>query len=121
MTGLTIMLIATDQARARAALTLAIAHAATGQPTRLFAHERAVRHFADLPDGDADADALAASGLPNLRQLHGMARETSVALIACQTGMALEELTIADLAAGVEAGGLISLLSALNDDRLVVI
>lgn len=119
MTGLAIMLIATDQARARAALTLAIAHAATGQPTRLFAHERAVRHFADLPDGDADA--LAASGLPDLRQLRGMARETSVVLIACQTGMALEELTMADLAAGVEAGGLISLLSALNDDRLVVI
>ncbi|MFA5968325.1 MAG: DsrE family protein [Sphingomonas sp.] len=119
MTGLTIMLIATDPVRARAALTLAIAHAATGGSARLFAHERAVRHFADLPDGDAAT--LAATGLPDLPQLRAMADDTSVAMIACQTGMALEELTMADFATGVEAGGLISLLSTLNDDRLVVI
>lgn len=119
LSGLTIILIAEDAARARAALTLATAHAATIGPVRLFAHERAVRHLS-ARDDVAEPD-LAESGLPDLAQLRAMATASGVSLIACQTGIALAGLTAADMAPGVETGGLVGMLQTLGADRLITV
>lgn len=116
---LTVILIATKVARARAALSLALAAAALGEEVTLFAHEAAVALLAAAPRGDDDGAALAAAGLPDRSALLGMAREAGVALIACQTGLALTGLALSDLAEGVEAGGLVSVLQ--TGGRLVCV
>jgi predicted peroxiredoxin len=110
--SLTVMLIATDATRARAALSLALAAAALGEPARVYAHERAVALFAAAPRADDEGEALTAAGLPDRLALLAMAHEAGVALIACQTGLALAGAGLPDLVAGVEAGGLVSLLQA---------
>lgn len=119
MRGLTILLVATDPARARAALTLATAQAALGGRVRLYAHDAAVAML--VPGADGDDAELAAAGLPGRAALLGLAQEGGVALIACQTGLARAGLAIGVLAAGTEAGGLVGLLAGLGDDRLVAI
>lgn len=116
---LTVILIATDGARARAALSLALAAAALGEPACVYAHEAAVACFAAAPRADDDGAALAAAGLPNRRALLAMAQDAGVALIACQTGLALTGLGLPDLVAGVEAGGMVSLLQ--TGGRLVCV
>lgn len=120
MTGLTIILASSEPERARAALTLAISHAALGGRARLFAHERAVAMLAPST-GDPDAEALAAAGLPDRIRLLRMAHDEGVMLIACQTGLALTSIALPDLAPGCEAGGMMSLLATLGEDRLVTL
>ena len=119
MTGLTILLVATDPARARAAFTLAISQAALGGRVRLYAHERAVTTL--VPGQDGDEILLADAGLPSRRDLLAMMMDAGVSVVACQTGLALCGLGIGNLCAGAEAGGLMSILADLGDDRLVVI
>lgn len=119
MTGLTILLVATDPAGARAALTLAVSQAALGGRVRLYGHERAVTML--LPGQDGDEILLADAGLPGRAALIDMALEAGVTITACQTGLALCGLGIGNLVAGVQAGGLMSILADLGDDRLVVI
>jgi predicted peroxiredoxin len=119
MTGLTIVLIATDPVRVRAALTLAISQVALGGRVRLYAHEHAVSML--VPGADGDNLLLADAGLPDRQALLAMAVDAGVSLIACQTGLALCGLGIDNLVAGAEAGGLMSALADLNNDRLVTI
>jgi predicted peroxiredoxin len=99
MRGLTVIVATDDVARFDAALTLASASAALGTPTRLYFHQDAVTLL-------ADADALATP------------RELGVTLIACQSGLADRSQA---LPPGVEAGGMVSLLAGLGEDRLTVI
>lgn len=117
----TILLVATDVHRARAALSLALAQAALGPAPRLYAHERAVAMLARAPRDDDDSAGLAAAGLPDRLQLLAMAAESGIKLIACQTGLAITGLALADLVEGAEAGGLIGLLAAQGDAPLVVV
>lgn len=119
--SLTIMLIAEDAPRGRAALSLALAQAALGDQVRIYAHERAVMLLADAPLADDDFTACAAAGLPDRRAMLAMAIESGVTLIACQTGLAMTGLTLDDLAPGAEAGGLMSVLATLGEGRLVAI
>lgn len=100
MIGLTIIVATADPERWRAALTLASASAALGHRTRLYCHEAAVTVL-------AQAEALVA-----------IARETGVEILACQTGLADHAMA---LPPGVEAGGLVSLLATLAEDRLVTL
>ncbi|MCW3835416.1 DsrE family protein [Sphingomonas canadensis] len=116
MRGLTILVAGADAGRLRSALTLACAHAALGGRTRLFVHEAAVPLLA--PGADPDAALLAAHGLPDRAGLIATAAEAGVALIACQTGLALAGLAERDLPPGFETGGLMGLLATLDDDRL---
>ncbi|MGJ3649251.1 DsrE family protein [Sphingomonas sp. GlSt437] len=118
MTGLTIVLVATDDARVRAALTLACAQAALGGRVRLFAQDAAVVALGAQPRDD---DAPATPERPDRRQLLALARQSGVALIACQTGLAETGLAIDALAEGTEGGGLVGLLATLGEDRLVVV
>ncbi|MDJ0275631.1 DsrE family protein [Sphingomonas sp. 2R-10] len=112
MRGLTILITNPDPNRFRTALTMAAAAAALGAPTRVYLHEGAVTLL-------SAQDMRVPAGLPMLGELRAIAIDSGVALIACQTGLALAGLS-AD-AAGVEAGGMIDLLATLSDDRLVTL
>ncbi len=111
MRGLTIIVAGPDPDRLRAALTLACAAAALGGRTRVYLHEAAVTLLT--------APGTAPEGLPDLTELRAIADDSGVALIACQTGLALAGLS-ADTQR-VAAGGLIDLLATLKDDRLVTL
>ncbi|WP_235525318.1 MULTISPECIES: DsrE family protein [unclassified Sphingomonas] len=110
MRGLTIVVAGAEGDRLRAALTMACAAAALGARARVYLHEAAVAGFA--------ADVPAPAGQPTLGELRGIAAESGVAIVACQSGLALAGLA-AD-AIGVSGGGMIELLATLGDDRLVV-
>ncbi|MCC2976319.1 DsrE family protein [Sphingomonas sp. PL-96] len=117
MRGLTILVATDDTARFRAALATAAAAAALGARARVFLHEAAADLLVARPD--ADAARLAAAGVPTQEQLLEIARESGVALIVCQTGLARAGLSMETLSAGAEAGGLVSLLGTLGEDRLL--
>jgi predicted peroxiredoxin len=108
---LTILLIADDAARGRAGLSVALAQAALGGTVRIYAHERAVALLTAALRPDDDVAALARAGLPDRLALLEMAHDQGIALIACQTGLAMTGTTMEALARGVEAGGLVSLLA----------
>lgn len=97
--GLTVILATDDRERFIAAVTLVSAHAALGGPTRLYFNEGAARLLADL-------EPLVT------------ARELGVRLIVCQSGLADTSLAVPN---GVEAGGMVSLLATLGEDRLVTL
>jgi peroxiredoxin family protein len=111
MRGLTAIVVACDADRFRAALTMACAAAALGGRARVYLHEEAVGLLAMA--------AAAPDGLPDLSELRAIAADSGVAVIACQTGLALAG--IAADRAGVAAGGMIDLLATLADDRLVTL
>lgn len=117
MRGLTIIAATGDAERFRAALSLACAHAALGGATRLYCHEAAVALL--VPGSDPGDAGLAAKGLASRAQLVAEAQESGVMLIACQTGLAAAGIAFEMLPPGVEPGGLVSLLAALGEDRLV--
>lgn len=99
MRGLTIIVATADPERFAAALTLAGAHAALGQRTRLYCHDAAVIRLARSP-------------------LLDTALDLGVRVIACQTGLAAHGVALPDYA---EGGGMVSLLAELGEDRLVTI
>ena len=119
--GMTIIVAAADRERFRAALTLATAQAALGGDVTLYCHEASVAMLRDAPRSDDASDALKTIGLPDRSALISLARESGVRMIACQTGMAAHGLTLDDLAPGVEGGGMVAILAALGDARLVVV
>ena len=119
MRGLTIIAATADVERFRAALSLACAHAALDGSARLYCHDAAVRLLLSGEDSD-DAQRIAA-GLPTRGQLLHEAVESGVVLIACQAGLAAAGIPFNTLPAGIEPGGLVSLLAALADDRLVTL
>ena len=104
MRGLTLILVAPEPARFRAALRLAAAAAALGRPTRLFLDEDAV-------------PVVAAATMPGA--LLATAWDLGVRLILCQTGLAAAGLDLRTLDPRMEAGGLVSLLAEAQDDDLV--
>lgn len=112
MRGLT--LIAGDPARLRLALELAAAQAALGGAARLFCHQAAA---AALVAGD---DTPPPPGLPTTAQLLDDALALGVAVMACQTGLALAGIAASSLDPRVATGGLVSVLSALGEDRLAI-
>ena len=118
MRGLTVLVAGSDVARLRAALATACAAAALGGRVRVYAQEEAVPL---LRAGAADPDAarLRAAGLPDATETLAVALDSGVAVIACQSGLALAGLSAEQLAPGVETGGLVSLLATLGEDRLL--
>lgn len=119
MRGLTLIAATADAERFRTALSLACAHAALGGRARFYCHEAAVRLL--LPGEDADDAQRIASGLPTRAHLLNEARDSGVALIACQSGLAAAGIPFNSLPPHIEAGGLVSLLAGLGDDRLVAL
>lgn len=117
MRGLTIIVAAPDPARFHAALSIAAAAAATGATVRVYLHADAVA-LAAGGKAHPDGPRFTAAGLPTLDQLRTDALAMGVSLIACQTGLAMEGLVLPD---NIEAGGLVSLMTSLGDDRLVTV
>lgn len=98
MRGLTIVVATADAERFGAACALASAQAALGGRVRLYLHDAAIAVLAEE------------------HLLLETAQELGVAVIACQTGLAAHGVPLPD---GVEAGGMVSLLATLGEDRLV--
>ncbi|MHA6722441.1 peroxiredoxin [Sphingomonas sp. RS2018] len=98
MRGLTVIVAGADRDRFDAALTLVSAQAALGGRARLYCHGPAVKLLADA--------ALLVTAL-----------DLGVEIIACQTALADHGVR---LPTGAEAGGMVSLLQTLGDDRLVM-
>lgn len=119
MRGLTIIAATADPERFRAALSLACAHAALGGKARIYCHEAAASLL--LSGDDPDDGQRAAAGLPTRGQLLTEASDGGVALIACQTGLAAAGIPFNTLPSYIEAGGLVSLLASLDEDRLVTL
>lgn len=119
MRGLTIIVASDDPARFRAALTLAISQTALGGKARVYCHETSVALLTRASDVDAEGKRLAAAGLPDRAALLAMALEGGVELTACQTGLALCGVALAELVEGVAAGGLMGVMATLGEDRLV--
>jgi predicted peroxiredoxin len=116
--GLTILLVAADPERFRAALALAAANAALGGRTRLFAQGRSVALLAppiDAPDDPAHA----AAGLPTLAGLIDEALGLGVEIVACQSGLALAGIDAASLDPRVTFGGPLMVLQSVGEDRLL--
>lgn len=116
--GVTILVAAGDAERFHAALSFAAAGAATGMTVRLHLHEGAVALLRRPITAPADP-ARDAAGLPKLAQLLDEALDLGVAITACQSGLALAGLSLAELDRRIEAQGPVSLWSTLGDDRFL--
>jgi predicted peroxiredoxin len=117
MRGLTILVATADPRRFRAALSTAAAAAALGASARVFLHEDAVTLLGQAEE--PESAHFAAAGLPDRAALLSVAQESGVQLLVCQSGLALADLSLDAFPAGTEAGGLVSLLATLGEDRLV--
>jgi len=120
MPGLNLIVAGADGSRLYAALETAMAAAALGQPARLFLQGEAVA-LLRAPVGFAGDAARVAAGQPDLAQMIAEAAAMDVAIIACQSGMALAGMTAEETGPQVRAGGLVGFLAGVGaDDRLIV-
>ena len=117
---LTIIVATAEEARFRSALGLALSHQAVGGAVTMFLDTAAVAILRPPITGREDAD-WAALGLPDLDGLIDEAHNAGIRFIACQAGLAAAKLSMTDLDPRVEAGGMIGLLTALGDGRLVTV
>ncbi|TVV74081.1 peroxiredoxin [Sphingomonas solaris] len=120
MKGLTIIAADLSSERFRCALSLAAAQAALGGRARLFCQGEAVALLRPPVQGIED-DAHEDAGLPTLDLLFEEALGLGVTIIACQSGMALTNTDARTLDARITFGGMVSVLQALGDDRLLCV
>lgn len=120
MRALTIFVTTDDAERLRGALMLASSQAALGGVARLFLQLDSVS-LLRAPMTAARDEAHQAAGLPTLSTLLSESLALGVAIVACQSGMALHGLTADNLAPGVTIGGPISLLQEVGDDARLLI
>ena len=116
MTGLTIVVAGADGERFRTALVMALAHNALGGSCRIFLQERAVALL-----GGNDAGDYAAAGLPGRAAMLAEALDAGVAVIGCQSGLALIGSRADAFDSRIGWAGMVSLLQTLNEDRLVIV
>ncbi|KEQ53165.1 DsrE family protein [Sphingobium chlorophenolicum] len=114
MRELRIVVATADAERLRGALMTAAAQAALGGAAALFLQMDAVALLRAPMEAPQD-EAHRAAGLPTLAMLVEEALALGVALTACQSGLALYGLTVADLPQGVDVGGPIAFLQATDD------
>ena len=120
MRGLTIVVAEAAPARLRTALLLALAQAALGGRARLFCDGPAVA-LLRTPITAPDDAAQAAAGLPPLAMLVEEALAAEVRILLCQTGLHLAGLAADAFDPRLRFGGMVGLLAALEDDRLVAL
>ncbi|WP_443969902.1 DsrE family protein [Sphingobium sp. CR28] len=110
------MIVATDDAeRLRAALMLARCEIALGGSARLFAQGRAVRLLTQGEEQPEDASWIAA-GEAALADLLSEALEDGVAVVACQSGLALAAVSAQQLEPRIAIGGMIGFLADLTQE-----
>ncbi|HEX7819977.1 MAG TPA: peroxiredoxin [Sphingobium sp.] len=117
-----LLLIATtdDAERLRGGLLLACAEAALGGTVRLFLQLDAVTLLRPPLSAPRDV-AHGAHGLPTLAALLDDALELGVAVIACQSGLALADLTPALLDSRIAVGGPVGILAAAGPGERIMI
>lgn len=120
MRGLTLIVAGADPRRFHAALSMAAAAAAAGAATRVYLHGDAVLLLVP-PLRSPDDDRHRMSGLPTLAQMLDESLELGVRLICCQSALAMDGIAVESLDPRIEVGGLVGLLGALGDDRLVTV
>ena len=103
MRGLRLILMSNDAGRVRLAYEMALVQQALGGAVHLFVTGAAVATLTK-PDNLRD-EALSAGAQ----------------IIACQTALAEHDISIADLDPRIGAGGLVSVMQGLGDDRLIVL
>jgi predicted peroxiredoxin len=115
------IVVTTDDAeRLRGALMLAGAQAALGCAATVFLQLDAVvlvRGAMGAPRDGAHRDA----GLPTLAQLLEEAMALGVEISACQSGMAVQGMTMADLPEGFKVTGPVAFLQATGDEARLLI
>lgn len=121
MPRLNLLVLTEDAERFRGALVLALAHVARGGEAALFLQLDAVRLLAPGCAAPRDAEQRAA-GLPDLASLLTETLDAGVALIACQSGLAVAGLDANALDARIVSGGPLGFLADCSDaDRLLVV
>ena len=120
MPGLTLIVAGADPRRFHAALSMAAASAAGDTATRVYLHGDAVLLLVP-PLHSPDDDRHRMSGLPTLAQVLDESLELGVHVICCQSGLAMAGIAAENLDPRMEVGGLVGLLSALGNDRLVAV
>ncbi len=115
MRELRIIVAAEDSERLRAALVTASAQAALGGKAAVFLQLDAAA-LLRAPIGARLDEAHEAMGLPALAALLEDALALGVSVLACQSGLALANLSAADLPAGVEVSGPVAFLQQTGDD-----
>lgn len=117
MRGLILIVATGDPERLHAALSLAAAAAASGRSTSLHLHELAVGLLARPLAAPSDVDRQAV-GLPTLAQIFGEALELGVVISACQSGLALHDLSLDRLDARIDVRGPVSIVTT-EEEKLV--
>jgi len=120
MRGLTVIVAGTDPDRLRSAIGLAAAQAALGGKARLFLDGVSAGLLA-LPIAAASDRDHAAAGLPSLAQLVETALALDVAILLCQSGLALAGIAADGIDSRVGTGGITGIMATLGDDRLVAL
>lgn len=119
MPALNIIVALADGGRFYAALETAMAASALGTRARIFLQGEAVA-LLRAPVGFAGDAARKAVGQPDLASMIDEAAAMRVELFACQSGMALADITAPDMPAHVRAAGLVGFLAGVGtDDRLI--
>lgn len=117
---LRIIVTTPDAERLRGALMLASAQAALGNAAAIFLQLDAVelvREPMAAPNDEAHSNA----GLPTLAQLLEEAIMLGVEISACQSGMAVQGMTVADLPFGMSVTGPVAFLQATADNARLLI
>ncbi|WP_313808314.1 DsrE family protein [Sphingobium sp.] len=110
------ILVATAEAeRLRGVLVMAAAQVALGGQATVFLQLDAVGLLRPPIEAPRDG-AHQAAGLPSLAMVIDEALGSGVAILACQSGLALCGMSAEDLPAGVEVGGPIGFLQQTDDD-----
>ena len=118
--SLNIIVAVAEGRRLYAALEAGMAAAALGRPVRIFLQGEAAA-LVRAPVSFSGDDARRAAGQPDLAWLIEEAAAMDVALLVCQSGMALVGITATELVPHVRASGLVSFLADVGAaDRLVV-
>ena len=121
MRGLTIILNGDDASNGIGlAFQMALVQIALGQPMTLFVTGWAVRNIV-MASKSSGKGFLGIKVTPSLKQLLNDVLDGGGRLIVCQTRMTTGGWHFDALDSRIEAGGLVSIMQGLGDDRLVVI
>jgi predicted peroxiredoxin len=119
MSQVNIIVASGDPARLYAALEAAMAWAALGRQVQLFCQGEAVACLR-RPIFHVGDRARQAAGQPDLAAMLVEARELRVELFVCQSGLALADMAMDELAVDAAAAGLIGFLSAIPPGSTIV-
>lgn len=121
MSPLGILLRSEGHEAAHYALVLATGAAAIGRPVTLFATNSGLALF--RPGSPLLQDPrevlLTERGVADIGTLWEAAQDLGLRLIACEAGMRTEGLGPADMADGVEIGGVITFFESVRDGQLI--